>query len=251
MSHPTGQRLRDFELTIIRAPGLGEGERGVKAVLIRCSRCGETDKLAINKTALMPPGVLINKFKGRGWDVDNKREGRDTCPKCLEKRAQARKKEEQVPPMIDRTNGVIYSAGPEPTLQAEPPIPMSRDDKRLVFSKLNEVYVDDKVGYGIGWTDVKVANDLGVPPAWVREVREENFGPEASNEEIRTAIEEGRAILGNIADYLKALDDHSKRADAHQLEARKLVETSAALRSRGDRFETVLRRIEKQVGLSK
>ena len=107
-------------------------------------------------------------------------------------------------------------------MKAEPPREMSREDKRLIFGKLDGVYLDEKRGYGNGWSDGQVAKDLGVPLAWVKTVREENFGPEgmsadarASIEEIRkfnTELETLRAILGDTAKRVKALEDASHRS---------------------------------------
>ena len=75
---------------------------------------------------------------------------------------------------------------------------MTRDDRRIVFEKLNEVYLNDKVGYAKGWTDEKVAVDLGVPRAWVRLIREENFGDEVGNEDIREQVREAQAMLAQV-----------------------------------------------------
>jgi hypothetical protein len=75
---------------------------------------------------------------------------------------------------------------------------MTRDDRRIIFEKLNEVYVNDKVGYDKGWTDERVATDLGIPRAWVRLIREENFGDEVGNEEIRQLLQEGQTYLDKI-----------------------------------------------------
>jgi len=75
---------------------------------------------------------------------------------------------------------------------------MTRDDRRIIFEKLNEVYVNDKVGYDKGWTDEKVATDLGVPRAWVRLIREENFGDEVGNEDIRKQIAEAQTTLAQV-----------------------------------------------------
>ena len=74
------------------------------------------------------------------------------------------------------------SVAPTPTTpninRAAPPPTMSLADRRLIIDKLGEVYVDEKVGYSSGWSDRKVGVDLGVPPAWVAEIRTQNFGPE-------------------------------------------------------------------------
>lgn len=69
-----------------------------------------------------------------------------------------------------------------PVTAAEAPKEMTRDDRRIVFAKLNDVYLGEHEGYSAGWTDAKVADDLGVPRAWIATIREENFGPVRENE---------------------------------------------------------------------
>ena len=75
---------------------------------------------------------------------------------------------------------------------------LGREDRRIIFEKLNEVYVSDKVGYGDGWTDEKVASDLGVPRAWVKLIRDENFGDEMANDEIKNKVAEATQALAEI-----------------------------------------------------
>ncbi len=80
-------------------------------------------------------------------------------------------------------------------LRAEPPQEMSREDRRCVFEKLNEVYLDEDHGYGDGWSDERVAKDLGVPRAWVSKIRDENCGPEVGPKAKANFAEEARKIL--------------------------------------------------------
>lgn len=69
-----------------------------------------------------------------------------------------------------------------PELKAEPPRVMAIDDRRIVFEKIGDVYVDPKIGYSKDWTDQRIAVELGCPRAWVSEVREQFYGPEANQE---------------------------------------------------------------------
>ena len=108
---------------------------------------------------------------------------------------------------------------------------MTREDRRIVFEKLNEVYVNDKVGYGAGWTDEKVATDLGVPRAWVRLIREENFGDEVGNEDIRNQIKEAQTILAQV----RAIEPEMRRLES---ENRRLL-------SIADKIERALADIQK------
>lgn len=54
--------------------------------------------------------------------------------------------------------------------------------------------------------DGKVANDLGVPRAWVTGIRDEMFGPEGSNEQIRATIAEATAVLEEIKALAKTIE---------------------------------------------
>lgn len=63
--------------------------------------------------------------------------------------------------------------------KAEPPREMTRQDRRIIMEKLDEVYGENS--YKTPWTDAAVAKDLGCPRAWVTELRDQCFGPEGSN----------------------------------------------------------------------
>ena len=71
---------------------------------------------------------------------------------------------------------------------------MSRDDRRLIFAKLEEVYVSETVGYAPGWTDEKVSTDLGTPRAWVETIRDESFRPLKDNAETRKLLSEVESL---------------------------------------------------------
>lgn len=75
------------------------------------------------------------------------------------------------------------------------PREMQRSDRQIIISKLMDVYIDEKQGYASPWTDLKVAEDLGVPRAWVEKLRDENFGPARDNEEIREMLANCNTVL--------------------------------------------------------
>lgn len=85
-----------------------------------------------------------------------------------------------------------------PSLKAVPPREMSRDDRRLIFAKLDEIYVSETEGYAPGWTDEKVASDLGIPRAWVETIRDENFGPLKDNAETRKLLAEVEELVKQV-----------------------------------------------------
>lgn len=167
-------------------PHNGQRVRGYQAV---CGHCGVRAQVPVNSFRSSSSGekeidFTTKKFRERGWKIGNS-ESQNRCPACFAsaRNAVAKRKEAAVEsPVIP-----IHA-------KADDPKPMGRDDRRIIFEKLNEVYADEKTGYSPGWTDSKVADDLGVPRAWVKQVRDEMFGPEG-NEEIRRALTEAKELL--------------------------------------------------------
>lgn len=91
------------------------------------------------------------------------------------------------------------------------PREMSRDDRRVIFAKLDEVYLDEKRGYEQGWSDHRVATDLGVPRKWVETIRAENFGNIGTNEDMAAFMAEAEALLTGAR---KALADAKEAREA-------------------------------------
>ena len=79
--------------------------------------------------------------------------------------------------------------------EVAPPRQLSLPDRHVIVLKLAEVYVSPESGYDNGWSDKRVADDLGVPRAWVEKIREENFGPLKSSLEARQFLEEAKSLL--------------------------------------------------------
>ncbi|MCP3471352.1 hypothetical protein NLM33_13525 [Bradyrhizobium sp. CCGUVB1N3] len=186
----------------------GDDGRLVRGIIARCGapNCEAAVPLPVN---VMANGrgtdsniewqFIARKLEQKGWRI-GKTATAHRCPKCFNaaKFAAIRKSEEK--PVVTKI---------EPPLQVvqENARVMTREDRRIVFEKLNEVYIDGKVGYGRGWTDEKVATDLGVPRAWVRVIREENFGDEVGNEEIRDHIMQAGKLLLDIKALRQPFDE--------------------------------------------
>jgi hypothetical protein len=160
---------------------------------IKCRLCGVEDVMGIKGPhTLLPTVAIAKKFAQRGWEI-GQNEHWDTCPECLKKQEKPKLKivpkvEEKVPDM----------------LKPEPPRAMGREDRRIIFDKLNGVYLDERRGYDAGWSDHKVSTDLGVPRAWVEQVREEMFGPVNSNPDIEAFVKAVRE-LQEVKDQLSKM----------------------------------------------
>lgn len=177
----------------------GEDGRLVRGIIARCGapNCETAVPLPVN---LMANGrgmdgniewqFIARKLEQKGWRIGKSATAR-RCPKCFSAAKFAairRSGEKTVVNKIEQSLQVVQENAKV----------MTREDRRIIFEKLNDVYIDGKIGYGRGWTDEKVANDLGVPRAWAKLLREENFGDEVGNEDIREQAAEAQAALAEI-----------------------------------------------------
>jgi hypothetical protein len=87
----------------------------------------------------------------------------------------------------------------------DPKIPqeMTKEDRRIIFAEIDMHYLDETRGYEAQYDDKRVAEGLKVPEAWVRTIREDNFGPER-----------GEAINDEIAKMAAAKEDLEKSITA-------------------------------------
>lgn len=187
-------------------PDAGQRKRGFSA---ECGHCGVRGSVAM--TGRLPQEkenkIVVSKFEARGWKMGNQK-AQHRCPGCYSaiKATSARKSQErktaESPEQAKDYLKLKEWSGKVVKMQTPPIVEiakeMSREDRRIVFEKLNEVYADEKIGYSADWTDSKVANDLGVPRSWVASVRDEMFGPEGSNANIRSTVREAKELLMEI-----------------------------------------------------
>lgn len=191
----------------------GQTRTGLK---ITCSTCGRVDAKFSSKS-VMSHVHAAQSFRNDGWAVGGSPRA-DKCPACLRKITG-----HAVPSQMAQVAAVQL---PPPVEKVEKKA-MDRTDKRLIFSKLNEVYRDEKTGYTQGWDDKKVAEDLGVPVEWVAAVRNEDFGPAV----------DAAALVGDIRGRLAKL---RRRFDG-------LDESLSSLSDRFDAMEKDMKAMEADV----
>ncbi len=192
------------------------GGKQVSALRIDCA-CGVSAFFKaprIGHREFVESGHAESHFRSIGWTIGSRPKA-DRCPDCTARQTS--------------TNQKVVPLKPE-----EKPREMSREDRRIVFAKIDELYLDDKTGYSPPWTDGAVARDLGVPRVWVAQVRDELFGPEGSNAEFDAFLEKAAPIIADMKNLFRG-------ATAQLEEARKLA-------SRFEELERVARRIEKEIG---
>ena len=133
-------------------------------------------------------GQVRKKITAHGWsDI----KGKLRCPKCEAKRkAQPQKQEAQK------------------VAAEEPPREPTKVQKREIMAMLEVAYDTEGERYKGGETDDTVADALNVMPGWVRELREEFFGPDggsADMDELLAEFEKWRDMAESLTKIRKAV----------------------------------------------
>lgn len=240
--------LELFHVTSI--PYGGRPSRGISITCGRCSREEAVHVNALKKSSGDDDAQLhrlaARKFEAMGWRV-GKAKSRHRCPQCIadaraaqmrflhanqpDKYKHANRGADKVP-----SNNVVDmpKTKPEPAVEpphADKPREMGTTEGRVIFQKLEEHYGENR--YLAGWTDERVADDLGAPVAWVKTVREKFFGPVGSNPEIDSLLSEAarwRAELVALLERATVLQAETKRlTDRAEIIERRFAEITKAV----------------------
>ena len=230
------------------------GDRRVAVHRITCT-CGNTTTVSSSAGGNpLPPEVVAKHFRVKGWDVGD-RDGADTCPDCIaalkaERRKQRLKlvedkaKDAQPEDALDLAAETFEAmkeppvAQPAQKIEPAPAAPrvLTREDRRIIFTSINDVYLDADRGYKPGQSDKRVAEGLGVPVEWVSEIRDEMFGPAGESVEVRELLERIEALREEaqrdldqmasiVADATRRMDELAHRLNMLSVQATRLAET--------------------------
>lgn len=183
--------IRSFAKKMV---GLEAGCNGTPAYYIKCKECAREEIVRAGKPSRSLHVTFIRKkFSNLGWDLGRNAE-HDVCPQCVSKHKLS----------YQKSGETIMSNVTLSNVKAEAPAVMTKEDRRIIFAKIDENYLDEMNGYSGGWTDEKIAKDLNIPRAWVFQIREDNFGPEIGEgvtndiNLVKSEIEAAQRLLGNI-----------------------------------------------------
>lgn len=194
-------------------------------IIIKCGKCGGEHELSahwkVAKGGDTNDAISTHMRKG-GWVIGPSPEG-DRCPDCAGALRVRRK-----PKNTSDLMATVF-ADPEPKIMtaqktdaakvpvaAEPPPKPDRESRRLIHAEIETNWLDERKGYAGGESDATIARRLGVPPAWVAEVREFSFGSVGANEDIAALEREHKTLLA--------------QADAIALRQNALVKDTADLK---------------------
>ncbi|MBB3997216.1 hypothetical protein [Aureimonas pseudogalii] len=211
--------------------------RVVNASSIRCGTCKEEGLSYSASGRPTPNRASSEKFKRMGWVVGSSQR-LNRCPSCRPSAISASNNNQPKIHKLDLEQ--IVMAKSNPPAVTEPPREMTRDDRRIIFAKLNEVYIGEDQGYSAGWSDQKISDDLGTPKSWVERIREENFGSISTNENVMLCYKQIKELWIGIETSQKALN-----ADRDVFKG-KMAEANAnigKLIARADELHALIKRI--------
>jgi hypothetical protein len=230
---PVTSQLTEIKMMNVAPATLNIASKSVRGVVVTC-KCGVIKSMPFNSVHHSRPqawieSTIARKLEAEGWKTLKAKDG-PVCPSCVNS--------------YRRIDPIIKAAvEPEPykhttkpsalkdlkdlvTILPKPPEPpeLTKENRRVILAKLEDVYVDEQTGYSAGWTDAKVASDLGVPRAWVTSLRSENFGPEG-NEEIKVALAEAKELMAAINKAMCAFAEQNRIIDELERRAEKIERT--------------------------
>lgn len=228
--------------------------RSVAMHRLQCATCEFIDGITSGSRQELPMQMITKKFQQKGWEVGQVAR-KDKCPACVEADTAARRAKN------NRHGNVVPIKPEEPAMSVQPPISitsphlqrvsaepprtMDVDERRLIFAKLQETYIDKDAGYAVPWTDQAVAKDLGVPLAWVADVRSNFFGPVRDNGEIRELLDKIVIIRDEIGRKCDEAEKLRKEGTELIVRANTLNGSIIELRRTAEHLVTAAGRIEK------
>lgn len=151
---------------------------------IDCAQCGAHDEWRI--AGRRPPSTILPKhFANQGWRLGK----RPICPAC----AKATKHKEPA----------MKAA---PSTPATPPTPDARAQRRDAHALIELTFDIAKGAFKDGYSDARIATETGVAEKWVKQRREDEFGPLKRPDEI-TELREQLADAEKSVAALKARFD--------------------------------------------
>ena len=209
---------------------------------ITCSVCSVEEQAgrASRQGKNLPPEAVAKFLRNKGWTVGSTPR-KDLCPACT---ASARKTTTKERPMPHDTK--VVEIKPKLNGVSElPPREMTREDRRIVFAKIEEVYLDETTGYIKDWNDERVAKDLNCPRKWVETIRDENFGPAhaALNPQVIALLDEIDGAVNMVTNIVADTAAFNQKVNAMVAEAALLSDRATAVLAQAQTLRGELKKI--------
>ena len=114
---------------------------------------------------------VVQKFERLGWKI-GKSADQHRCPACYSKIKIAAVNKKKGTHMDKK----VVPLTPSVQSHAEPPRTPTREEKRIIFAKIDEHYIDEKTGYSNSWNDKRISEDLHAFTSHILPPRQKGMG---------------------------------------------------------------------------
>lgn len=145
-------------------------------------------------------------FRSKGWEIGSAaaKAPVDLCPQCVEAR-----RSRKVVQMSE------HKKDPEkPAVPATAPLEMTKEDGRLISRIIEEHWDANLNCYHHGWSDQKLADDVGKAVEWVRTIRDRDFGGVGDDPDVHIFLEKVMALDNETTAEERRLDELSSSTTA-------------------------------------
>lgn len=190
-------------------------KQGGVVARLECKCCGTHEEWGLAKVP--PPDIIHKHFKTKGWEVTK----RPTCPICQS--SKKRKPAMTKPSTVTPISSAVTVA---PSVDA-------KAARREAHDRIAIYFNIEKGAYSDGYSDMRIAEETGVAVAWVKQRREEEFGPLKMPSEMQV-----------ILDRLESLERSCRVTieEWNRAVARDADQWNASLRSLADRVNELCKR---------
>lgn len=187
----------------------------------QCARC--PNKLTIKKPGIqgrISPATMCILAREKGWEVHAVKKRNCLCPDCQRRPKEKNDTDSELrkfkPFVVDNQEIVIVETTKPHVVASNttPKIPEPTTRQRLdILTKLDK-HFDDEIGrYLDGYSDRKIAEEIGLPAIVVKNIREMAYGPEKLDPEISAILSEIEYVKNTLASMerrLQAVIDKAK-----------------------------------------
>ena len=197
--------------------------------IISCGKCGEVDYVRSQPHHRSDNPALVRKFQRAGWSV-GQTAGADRCPDCaatsVKPASPPLRSAPEVLPMAKPTADPMPSA--PPTL----PTPAASEKIAEVYMQLVTAYDGVNRCYRAGWSDDRIAREIGVAVGLVAARRESDFGPVIVDSFAADLGADVEALAGSLALVVKTAEGLATAAAALTRAGTQLTQQVERLRQR-------------------
>lgn len=173
------------------------GERRTVARFV-CYRCkAKSLDLSVVSGQRLNPSLLAQSAERKGWDADSVRKARVICPDC-----KANPLQNDVESELRKIEGRMATSPTALIPAASAPVVPVREptaDQRSVIRRLLEKHFDEGMGcYLDGYSDQRIAEEIGMPRIVVERLRDAAYGPIRISPETLAARKELDDLMGKL-----------------------------------------------------